>query len=143
MRAHINITNPRLAWRTLGSLAVVAGALALPAAASARPIDSGPYVVHQTGVPNVNQATVSHSATIARPNEGTYVASTTLRRDGSQAVPFVANVGTPAPSAPSAGSDSFDWGDAGIGAAAAVGLAALGAGAVALRRRGGLEPSTS
>jgi hypothetical protein len=139
MRGHTNnITgHTRFAWRTLLSLAAVGGALALPAAASARPVDSGPYVA-----PASHTAVASH-VTVGRPNEGTYVATTTLRRDGSQAVPFVANVGEPTPSAPSAQSDTFDWGDAGIGAAAAFGLTVLAGGALAIRRRTHLEPSTS
>ena len=139
MKGHTNnITgHTRFAWRTLLSLAAVGGALALPAAASARPIDSGPYVAP------ASQTAAANDVTVGRPNEGTYVASVSLRRDGSKAVPFVANVGAPTPSAPSARSDGFDWGDAGIGAGAAFGLAVLAAGAVALRRRSGLEPSTS
>jgi hypothetical protein len=57
-----------------------------------------------------------------------------LRRDGSQAVPFVADVGPQ--TAPVAAADGFDWRDAAIGAglgAMAVLLAA--AGVVALRDR--------
>ena len=58
-----------------------------------------------------------------------------LRRDGSKAVPFVANVGSEAATA-AAPADGFDWGDAGLGAgvgALAVALAAVGA--VSLRGR--------
>jgi hypothetical protein len=57
-----------------------------------------------------------------------------LRRDGSKAVPFVADVGLDAVTA--APADGFDWGDAGLGAgvgALAVALAAVGA--VSLRGR--------
>ena len=57
-----------------------------------------------------------------------------LRRDGSQAVPFVADVGSQ--TAPVAAADGFDWRDAALGAglgAAAVLLAV--AGVVALRDR--------
>lgn len=59
---------------------------------------------------------------------------TDLRRDGSKAVPFVADVGLDAAS--TAPADGFDWGDAGLGAgvgALAVALAAVGA--VSLRSR--------
>ena len=48
-----------------------------------------------------------------------------LRRDGSRAVPFVADVGPEA----TATSDGFDWGDAGIGATAMLALAGIAAGA--------------
>jgi hypothetical protein len=60
-----------------------------------------------------------------------------LRRDSSKADPFVANIdGTPTTTA---SDDGFAWGDAAIGAGAALGVIALaGAGAFALRRRGGL-----
>jgi hypothetical protein len=139
MRAHKSTTTtrrPRSAWRTLISLAVLACALAVPATASARPIDSGPYTVStsQSGVPNLNQATIGHpSATIGRPNEG-FVPADHLRYTG----PVLDT-----PSQPIAAGDGFDWGDAGLGAAAAFGLAVLAAGAVVIRRRTGLEPSAS
>jgi hypothetical protein len=48
-----------------------------------------------------------------------------LRRDGSRAVPFVADVGPEATPT----SDGLDWGDAGIGATAMLALAAIVAGA--------------
>jgi hypothetical protein len=49
-------------------------------------------------------------------------ASPVLHRDGSKAVPFVADVGAnPA----GTGADRFDWGDAAVGAGAAVGLMLL------------------
>jgi hypothetical protein len=56
-----------------------------------------------------------------------------LRRDGSQAEAFVADVGT----TPSATGDGFDWADAAIGAGATLLLAAflmMGTGAVGGRR---------
>ncbi len=59
-----------------------------------------------------------------------------LRRDGSQAVPFVADVGPEA----TATSDGFDWGDAGIGATSMLVLAAIAAGAALLLGR---RPSRS
>ena len=55
-----------------------------------------------------------------------------LRRDGSKAVPFVVNPG--ADVGPTA-ADGFDWGDAAVGAAAAIGLVALGGAGLALRGR--------
>ena len=71
-----------------------------------------------------------------RPYEGYYdddyagpSAGIILRRDGSQAVPFVADV---RPEATATG-DGFDWGDAGIGATAMLAIAA-GAGLVFGRR---------
>jgi hypothetical protein len=68
----------------------------------------------------------------------------TLHRDGSKAVPFVAQVGPEKGTAPG---DGFDWGDAGIGAGAAVALTAIGlGGAIALggrRHREGQRASTA
>ena len=56
-----------------------------------------------------------------------------IRRDGSQAEPFVANVG----SQPTTAGDGFDWGDAAIGAGAgllAACVAMLGSAAIGGRR---------
>ena len=56
-----------------------------------------------------------------------------LRRDGSQAQAFVADVG---PQSPASSGDGFDWGDAAIGAGAGLAAALLvGSGAAAIRRR--------
>jgi len=63
-----------------------------------------------------------------------------VRRDGSQAEPFVANVG----SQPTTAGDGFDWGDAAIGAGAgllAACLAMLGSAAIGGRRSS--RPSTA
>ncbi len=73
-------------------------------------------------------ASVDREATSATPRivqEGGHP-GIVLRRDGAQAVPFVADVGPP--KAP-ATSDGFDWGDAGIGATAMLALGAIAAGA--------------
>lgn len=139
MRAHKSITTPRRtrsARRTLIPLAAVGCALAVPATAGARAIDSEPYVAPDSpsGVPNLNQATISHpGTTIGRPNEG-FVSPDHLRYTGPV-------LGTP--SQPVTAGDSFDWGDAGVGAAAVLGITALGGAAVVIRRRTGLSPSTS
>jgi hypothetical protein len=61
----------------------------------------------------------------------------TLRRDGSKAVPFVADVSGQSDAETAIASDGFDWGDAAIGAglgAAAVLLALAAASAVRGRR---------
>jgi hypothetical protein len=55
----------------------------------------------------------------------------TLHRDGSQAVPFVAHVGTET----SASTGGFDWGDAGVGAGAAFALTMIGLGGLVLSNR--------
>jgi hypothetical protein len=55
-----------------------------------------------------------------------------MRRDASQAVPFLASVG---PTTTSASSEGFDWGDAAIGAASMLGLVAVGLGGLALLSR--------
>ena len=54
-----------------------------------------------------------------------------LRRDGAKAEPFAAEAGPPT----SFAGESFDWGDAMIGAGAAYALMLLGAGALTLIRR--------
>jgi hypothetical protein len=64
-----------------------------------------------------------------------------LRRDGSKAVPVVADLEPQTPAAPAA--DGFDWRDAAIGAGLGAAAVVLGgAGASAVRgRRGGLPTS--
>jgi len=54
-----------------------------------------------------------------------------LRRDGSKAEPFTAQVGPPT----SFAGESFDWGDALVGAGAAYAVMLLAAGALTLIRR--------
>jgi hypothetical protein len=63
-------------------------------------------------------------------------------RDGSQAVPFVADVsGT---SSAAAASGDFDWGDAAIGAGTVLGIVALlGATGLAIHHRRRVAPSVS
>src|SRR6476620_11730927 len=65
-------------------------------------------------------------AALAAPASGQ-----TLQRDGSKAVLFV--TGLEPVAAPAA--DGFDWGDAAVGAAAALGLVALGGAGLALYAR--------
>jgi len=55
-----------------------------------------------------------------------------LHRDGSKAVPFVADL---QPDIAAAAGEGFDWGDAAVGAAAALGLVALAGAALALYSR--------
>ena len=55
-----------------------------------------------------------------------------LRRDGSKAVPLVADL---QPDIAAPGGGGFDWGDAAVGAGAVIGLAALGGAGLALRGR--------
>jgi LPXTG-motif cell wall-anchored protein len=55
-----------------------------------------------------------------------------FRRDGSKAVAFVPDVGTPVTAAEP---NRFDWGDAAVGAASVLGLALLASGALILVRR--------
>lgn len=69
-------------------------------------------------------------AAIAAPASGQ-----TMRRDGSKAVPFVVD---PEANVRPTTADGFDWGDAAVGAAAAIGLVALGGAGLALRGR--LDP---
>ena len=92
--------------------ALAAASLAIPAAAAGYTVPGDP-----TGS---SQGAPTHATT-----------GLVLHRDGSKAVPFVADV--------SAGDSStgggFDWGDALIGAGAAFGIAALGGAGLTLRRR--------
>jgi hypothetical protein len=55
-----------------------------------------------------------------------------VRRDGSKAVPFVANLG---PSSGSTQPDGFDWGDAAISAGGAVSVMLVASGLIAVTRR--------
>ena len=55
-----------------------------------------------------------------------------LRRDGSKAVPWVANL---EPDVAVPAGDGFDWGDAAVGAGAAIALVALGGAGLARRGR--------
>ena len=104
-------------------LALTAASLAIPAAAAARPV----------GVAHVEGSDQAGQATAAVPDQGTV----TLHRDGSKAVPFVAE-----PSGTST-AGAFDWGDAMIGAGGAVALIALiGAGGFTLRVRQRMTPAT-
>ena len=146
------------------AIAVITGALAVPAVAGAKPIiaDPGgsyPYpATHvqqsgptEPGAPSpgtsdfgggqATQATAhtvfTGSVTAVAHETAAADTAVVLRRDSSKADPFVANIGgTPTATA---SDDGFAWGDAAIGAGAALGVIALaGAGALALRRRGGL-----
>ena len=68
----------------------------------------------------------------------------TLRRDGSQATAFVADVGSENPAA--GDGNGFDWGDAAIGAGAgllAVALLMLGTSAIGRRSDGAPKPGSA
>jgi hypothetical protein len=103
-----------------GALAVVA--LAVPAAAAGYAAPGNP-----TG-------STASSPGAASDRYGALV----LHRDGSKAVPFVVDVG---PGHTTSG-DAFDWGDAMIGAGAVLGMAALGAAGLTLRRRTAVGPGS-
>jgi hypothetical protein len=93
--------------RTKLAIGTIVAAIAVPGTAAAAPAPSS----HTEG------------------DEGGVV----LRRDGSQAEPFVA--GTSVASPTTSDGDDFAWGDAAIGAGAALGLMAIAGGGLALRRR--------
>ena len=122
----------RLKRRALGTLAVAltATAFAVPAVASG---------YSSTGDDLAGPASAS---TPPAAQESAIV----LRRDGSQAVPFVADTGSTSAdtgSTPAAASGGFDWGDAAIGAGTALGIVALlGASGLAIRNRRRVAPST-
>ena len=75
-------------------------------------------------------------AVLAAPAWGQGGEDITLRRDGSKAEPFVANLGTESAPTTAASADGFDWGDAAIGAGLGVAAALLVVGgAYTVRRR--------
>ena len=121
----------RLRRRAIGALAVgvTATALAVPGAAAGSAAGFS-----STGDDFAGSASASTPPT---PQENAIV----LRRDGSAAVPFVADVSSESPTA--AAGSGFDWGDAAIGAGGALGIIALlGAGGLAIRSRRHVAPST-
>jgi hypothetical protein len=104
------------------ALALIAAALIVPAAATARPVG-----VSSTGTTQADQTTP------AAPDQG----GVTLRRDGSKAVSGLIAAPTAANSTP-----GFDWGDAMIGAGGALTLVALiGVGGLSLRSRKQVAPA--
>jgi hypothetical protein len=103
----------RLIGAFIGAVAAIS--IALPATAGAAPANEPA----QFGASQTKHAQVASSSSPA------------LRRDGSKAAPFVADLG---PKAPATNGD-FDWGDAAIGAGAITGIIALGlGGALGVRR---------
>ena len=126
MRAHTITTmtrHRRNARRRVIALVLGVCALAVPASASAAPV-----ILHGADYSSV-------SGIPPQKSEPPVVA---LRHDGSQAEPTVVS------DSPSYWDDGFDWGDAAVGAGAAMALVALG-GAVlfTVRRRPGGLPSAS
>jgi hypothetical protein len=137
-------------------IALVLGvcALAIPASASAVPLNASAasQVPHGADYSSVSPTSEHKSASAASQvphgaayssvgaipaptSESTVVA---LRRDGSQAEPTVVSA------SPSDSGDGFDWGDAAVGAGAAMTLVALGGAALfTVRRRPGGLPSAS
>jgi hypothetical protein len=96
--------------RIKSTVATVVGTLALAAPAAGAVLE--PQLVSQSHNPDRNGAIVLH-------------------RDGSEATPFVAEAGAPSTStsAPAVSTGGFDWGDAAIGAGAALLATALAIGA--------------
>jgi hypothetical protein len=102
----------------------------------------------------LQRATGSQSTSVQPPHGADYSSVTAparptseiaLRRDGSQVEPFVAQAGPELVSdSPVNAADGFDWGDAALGAGAAMALVALGGTALfTVRRRPGVSPSAS
>jgi hypothetical protein len=129
--ARRRILRSRASAKLVGALA--AASLAIPAVASADTISDNPagsgeaLVLHRDG-----SKAVPFVADVSTP--------VVLHRDGSKAVPFVADVSAPrvvvAP-------DGFDWGDALIGAGAALAIVALSGSGLTLRRRRALGTAPS
>ena len=124
------------ALKTIATL-TVAFAIIVPAA-NAQPIDSP---AAGTAPASANQ---QHAAVV--PNEGGFSARSSVedqssalpiavQRSASGTNPAAPSNATNVPSTTSASSSSFDWGDAGIGAAAMLLLVSVGAGGVVAIRR--------
>lgn len=131
MRAHTITTmtrHRRNARRRVIALVLGVCALAIPASASAAPQSAASQVPHGA----------NYSSVGAIPPQKSEPTVVVLRRDGSQAEPTVVS------DSPSYPGDGFDWGDAAVGAGAAMALVALG-GAVlfTVRRRPAGLPSAS
>jgi hypothetical protein len=110
---------------TIAAAAVI-GALAIAAPASAADQQSSttpaPTAAHPFSGQGGEQPSTTPTPTSAHPLSGQGDQQVVaLRRDGSQAEAFVADVG----GTPSATGDGFDWGDAAIGAGVGVLAAAL------------------
>jgi hypothetical protein len=116
----------RLKRHSVGALAVglVAMALAIPGVAAG---------YSSTGSDLAGPPSASTPPT-------TFENAVVTRRDGSRAVPFVADVSGNSSAAAAGG--GFDWGDAAIGAGTALGIVALlGASGLAIRSRRRVAPS--
>jgi hypothetical protein len=139
------------------AIAVITAALAVPAVAAAQPIPADPSSSYPSTGGN-DQAFIGSVTALAHKsapasastggNDQAFTGSVTalahkgapadttvaLRRDGTKADPFVADVsGSPTTTA---SDDDFAWGDAGIGAGVALGLIALAGVGIGLRRNG-------
>jgi hypothetical protein len=140
MRAHIitTITRPRRsARRHVVALVLGVCALAIPATASAFGGPSGADRAEPQGAVGPLNGTSQgpHGADYLSVSENPPIA---LRRDGLQAEPTVVSA------SPSDSSDGFDWGDAAVGAGAAMALIAISAAVLStIRRRPGGLPSAS
>jgi hypothetical protein len=107
-------------WPRVAGIGLVACTIAALAASA-----SG-QILHRDGSKAV--PFVAEVGNVAGPTAG----APALRRDGSKAVPFVADL---QPDIAAAAGEGFDWGDAAVGAAAALGLVALAGAALALYSR--------
>ena len=81
-----------------------------------------------SAAPSMGASDRTHGASAVGSDHGKVI----LHRDGSKAVPFIANVG-PATSATERG--GFDWGDAAIGAGGAWSVMLLASGVAVVARR--------
>ena len=117
---------------------IVAGALAIAAPAGASVLEPA------TNGWNPGGSDTSTSVTaISHPTNGDSSEVVTLRRDGSQATAFVADVG---PQSPAGDGNGFDWGDGAIGAGTALLAATLlmfGMGAIGRRSDGTPKPGSA
>jgi hypothetical protein len=148
-RIDSNEARSRITWRRrasatlVGALAVAS--LAIPAAAFGYTVPGNPTGSSQATTDTTAAAPVSVQfptrAAIVQHQGGSKAAPDTtalvLHRDGSKAEPFVADVSTPSVAATPG--NGFDWGDALIGAGAALGIVALGGAGLTRRRRGPLQ----
>jgi hypothetical protein len=143
MSAHtITTTYRNRRRRHLTALALTVGALAIPAGATAQPIDTG-YSSANAASGTADGSDYSTVNSIVPPEPGTGSAKDV--ESGYSSLNSIAHEPADAPaavSAPTGANDGFDWVSALVGAGTALAMAAFGGAALlTLRRRTAVSPS--
>jgi hypothetical protein len=144
--------------RRVVALVLGLGALAIPATASAEPIESPPYALEPSTGGASESSQQPTGSDYSSVNSITAGASESTSSGGSQdaesgyssasaisgPVPDRFTVSSPAVEPPASGGEGFDWPSAAIGAGAAMALAALGGAALlTARRRTTVSPAST